>query len=220
MTSYKVDRPSLLFDLWGTLAYHNTSIGYFDTLLKLLGTEDEESFWAYYRNTWLIDSSAPLDQFISRMCAHFHAPEGAADQIYGLTIHDVECAELYPDVMEALKDLNNKYKFGLVSNTGKLTREILRNLGVYDFFDHITLSCEIGILKPDTRIFYSVLSGLNVRPTDACMIGNNPMEDLYAAKRIGMKTVLVGRDNEHETHGFVDITVNDLRDIREALSSL
>ena len=41
-----------------------------------------------------------------------------------------------------------------------------KGLTVDDFFDHIFLSCELGVEKPDPQIFESVVEGMGVPAHD------------------------------------------------------
>ena len=75
--------------------------------------------------------------------------------------------QLYPGVFETLQWLKEQgYRMGSVTNRalgGEPFREELRHHGVLDFFEALSISCEVGYLKPHPRIFEHALEALGVR---------------------------------------------------------
>jgi len=63
------------------------------------------------------------------------------------------------------------------------------------FFHKYVLSYEEGCMKPDPRIYHRAarLSGL---PEEACVFIDDRLENIKAAEKIGMKTILFGSDTE------------------------
>ena len=52
--------------------------------------------------------------------------------------------------------------------------------------------------KPDTRIMKEYLDSVNIKPQNAVMVGDRPLTDILAGKRLGCKTILVGSINPTE----------------------
>jgi FMN phosphatase YigB (HAD superfamily) len=50
---------------------------------------------------------------------------------------------------------------------------------------------EVGIAKPDLRIFQTALSQANCNSENAVMIGDRLDNEIYPAKKLGMKTIWV-----------------------------
>lgn len=97
---------------------------------------------------------------------------------------------LFPKVFETLSILNSKYLMGLVSN-GKTKGQSakLEASGISGFFSSICISEEIGVKKPDPRIFMKCLDDLSVQPKEAVFVGDNPSADIEAAKALGMRAI-------------------------------
>ncbi len=103
---------------------------------------------------------------------------------------------LSDEAIETLKGINDRsLRIGLICNigrsSGKILRDLLRNLQILDFFTATIFSDEIGIRKPDKRIFEAAASRLNVEISTIVHIGDHPEADAWGAKQAGMKAVLL-----------------------------
>jgi putative hydrolase of the HAD superfamily len=68
-----------------------------------------------------------------------------------------------------------------------------RMVPVDDLFDTVVDSCQVGVRKPDPRIFQLALDALDVSPAQAVMVDDAP-GNIAGARALGMHTVLVGPD--------------------------
>jgi HAD superfamily hydrolase (TIGR01549 family) len=102
--------------------------------------------------------------------------------------------ELYPGVIESLRWLKERgYRIGSVTNRGlgnEPFREELRYYSLLDFFEVLSISCEVGYLKPHPRIFQHALDALGIGPEEAMMVGDSLRADVGGAKALGMTAVL------------------------------
>ncbi len=101
--------------------------------------------------------------------------------------------QLYPGVAETLRWLKDReYRIGSVTNRGlggEPFREELRHHGVLDIFEVLSISCEVGYLKPHPRIFEHALEALGVDPADTVMVGDSLRADVAGARALGMAAV-------------------------------
>jgi HAD superfamily hydrolase (TIGR01549 family) len=89
----------------------------------------------------------------------------------------------YPCVEDVLKKLAKKYKIALISNTMSDQPKLLLNEAGYDqYFDLIITSEELGIRKPNPKIFKIVLDELGVKPDEAVHVGDSVEADMYGAR--------------------------------------
>ncbi|MBU4245904.1 MAG: HAD family hydrolase [Nanoarchaeota archaeon] len=72
-------------------------------------------------------------------------------------------------------------------------------MNIDKFFSGIVVSDEIGIEKPDPKIFDRLLGMLEAEPKDCAYIGDNPLRDVECAKKKGMFTILYKRPMEEST---------------------
>jgi epoxide hydrolase-like predicted phosphatase len=79
------------------------------------------------------------------------------------------------DVLDTVKWLRGKgFKTGFLSNTEKAAQEYFEEKGYSDYFDAVVFSCSEGIVKPDPKIYWQVLQKLDIRPSEAVFIDDNP----------------------------------------------
>jgi putative hydrolase of the HAD superfamily len=79
---------------------------------------------------------------------------------------------------------------GLLSNLpGPLARALRATPGFLDHFDRVTLSCEVGVIKPDPKAYQHAIQGLGVTPADALFIDDRP-ENIEGARNVGLRAEL------------------------------
>jgi putative hydrolase of the HAD superfamily len=128
---------------------------------------------------------------------------------------------LYPETLEVLQKLKRSYKLGIITNgDSDLQREKIHGANLETYVDYILASGDIGIGKPDPRIFEHALSKFSARPQDAAMVGNNVNKDVLPAEQLGMRAIWIKRDDGGAIQGTSDPKhiIHDLRDIFTLLS--
>jgi putative hydrolase of the HAD superfamily len=113
--------------------------------------------------------------------------------------HAATVFRLYEGAHQVLGTLQTKYKLALVSNCAIGTSDVVEGLGLEEYFDCILLSYQVGVRKPDRRIYLAALSGLGLEPQN-CIFVADEISDLEGARALGLKTLLVrqGRYTYHE----------------------
>ncbi|NLZ29492.1 MAG: HAD family hydrolase, partial [Methanomicrobiales archaeon] len=83
-------------------------------------------------------------------------------------------------------------KLGVVSNGQRVFSECeLRALGLYDPFEFVIFSSDLGYKKPDPRIYAVALERMELHPPDVLFIGDTSRDDILAPRRIGMQALHV-----------------------------
>ncbi len=137
--------------------------------------------------------------------------------LFGKTLKD-KLSVLYPDVLPTLMYLHNKgYKLGIISNTSKKRKDIIKALndsGLIHFFNaSIVFSSDPGMCKKGCdKIFEYVLKNDGISPKNAVMVGNNYVKDVIGGKQMNMGTVFVDR-NRLNMKGVEDIKINNISDL-------
>lgn len=80
-------------------------------------------------------------------------------------------------------------KTGLLSNFSGDLRGMLRAQGILERFDHIAVSAEIGVMKPDPAAYEAVL-GMLALPASACVFIDDMPENVAAAQALGMHGIV------------------------------
>lgn len=93
------------------------------------------------------------------------------------------------DLVQFIRDLRPRYKTALLSNAWPGLREMLRNTWhIADAFDEIVISAEVGIAKPDARIFQRAIERLCVKPEEAIFVDDFP-ENIRGARAVGLQAI-------------------------------
>ena len=103
-------------------------------------------------------------------------------------------AELIPGAAELLRELKRRgVPLALVADGRPGTyRNVLRQHDVYRLFDAFAISEEVGVEKPDARMFEHALLQLGITPPEygrVLMVGNNLARDVCGANRLGLISV-------------------------------
>lgn len=105
--------------------------------------------------------------------------------------------EPVPGVTEVLQTLHGRYKLAVISNAmSQLPRLALKKAGLTKFFQLIIISRDLGIRKPDPKIFQHVLEKLGVKPEETIHVGDSMEQDVVGAKTAGIKTVWIKNKEE------------------------
>ena len=105
-----------------------------------------------------------------------------------------ENAIAFPDSRPLLERLSKKpRKLGIISNVSShdVAMEILRKVGLLDYFQTVVTSAFVGIRKPDPGVFLYALTQFGLKPDEAVIVGDSEKHDVWGGKITGMKTVLV-----------------------------
>lgn len=91
------------------------------------------------------------------------------------------------DTIRSLKELD--IKICLISNADCMDCKYWNQSPLSKLFDYAVFSCNVGMLKPDSRIYKHALNSIGVNPEDSLFVGDGGSDELFGAKRVGMKTV-------------------------------
>lgn len=125
---------------------------------------------------------------------------------------------LYPNTIETLELLSEKYKIGVIANQQLGTQERLHKMGIDRYISLVISSAEENVSKPDLKIFKLALDRTDCSPDNAVMVGDRLDNDIVPAKAVGMKTIWIKQglgglatpQNESET---ADLTVKNISEI-------
>jgi FMN hydrolase / 5-amino-6-(5-phospho-D-ribitylamino)uracil phosphatase len=128
---------------------------------------------------------------------------GGPEQLAGECATEIEAGwgvsenfELYEDVHPVLDELRAaRLKIAVVSNGIRDLTEFVAHhrLGV----DAIVDSRSHGRVKPHPTIFQAALLALDVATTAAVMVGDSVEEDIEGAQALGMRAILIDREERH-----------------------
>lgn len=128
---------------------------------------------------------------IRRLSGHPHTTDEAIIRAWESFLPGVPTKRL-----DMLLKIKQHYSVSVLSNTNFIHWRMAcddffryKGLSVDDFFDHIFLSCELGMEKPDKRVFHAVTEQLNV-PAEEILFFDDAEANCEAARQCGMKALL------------------------------
>jgi epoxide hydrolase-like predicted phosphatase len=97
------------------------------------------------------------------------------------------------------------YKTGILSNFADDARYVWSRVYPFiQYFDGIVISYEVGLMKPDPRIYHLALESLDVEPNEALFI-DDFSENIQGAKAVGLQA-LHFTDPEVAQQRLIEIT--------------
>jgi putative hydrolase of the HAD superfamily len=169
-----------------------------------------------------------FDKLLLRLPPQTYEGVNPAILIAGAVIayHETKARQLkpLPDVPEVLQKLNKTDLILGVITMGpqvKQAEKILR-LGLMEYLDPsaIFISDQIGIGKPNVKLYMKACRQLGIWPLEAMYVGDNPPNDVDPPNQLGMSTVLVRRDGKYATVQGVtepDYTIKTLYELLDIL---
>jgi epoxide hydrolase-like predicted phosphatase len=105
-----------------------------------------------------------------------------SDEFFGGDIMD-------HNLVEYSRSLRGKVHTGLISNAWSGLREFLTREKMIDIFDTVIISAEVGVAKPEAKIFNIALEQARVRADEAIFVDDMKV-NIEACEKVGMKGIL------------------------------
>jgi len=111
---------------------------------------------------------------------------------------DYADVRIYLDAKETLKQLKSMgLKIGIVTNGLQSDiDEVLRKVGLTNFFDVAVGIDALGKTKPNKQIFLYALKKLGVTPQEALFVGDHIENDYDGARKAGLRALLIDREGK------------------------
>jgi putative hydrolase of the HAD superfamily len=149
----------------------------------------------HLENAWARFERAEVD--IEAFDALFAAESLALGaEVRGKDVLPLLAGDLRPEMVEALKRINAKFKTGCITNNlpanaiGSVAGRTLYIAEVMALFDYVIESARIGLRKPDPRIYEMMVEALKVDPKN-CIYLDDLGINLKPARAMGMTTIKV-----------------------------
>ncbi|MEU2289176.1 HAD family hydrolase [Streptomyces sp. NPDC013178] len=148
---------------------------------------------------WLIAAdrlrTGPRDQFFRDVREHFALTQAAEELWAAFRVRMPDLVRCDPQVLEGLSQLRaSGWWVGIVSN-GMADNQFMKieRTGLGERVDACCVSGDVGIRKPDVRIFQLAAERCGRDLSDGgWMIGDNPDHDIAGGRAAGLRTMWVG----------------------------
>lgn len=215
-------KKAVIFDLWNTLVFKKGR-----NLTTAIAEYYSLNFDTVYE--WIRLSSLAKDKtdkyYYIKMICHANAKSfREQDKVFIDNIVDnyyKEC-DWIEGAQEILSSLRKEgYNIGILSNSSDISYNIIEHFNLNKYVDEIVLSCEVGYLKPDPRIFQKILEKLKLKEHQVVMVGDKITTDVLGAKIMGIDIIYFNKsekvNNLNPNLSFVAI-VNKLTEIVNILN--
>ncbi|PNG34261.1 HAD family hydrolase [Pseudomonas protegens] len=108
-----------------------------------------------------------------------------ADQSFEVFLHARHQLDIFPEVLPTLEALANHFALGVVTNGNA----DVRRLGLADYFKFALCAEDIGVAKPDARLFHEALQRGGATADTAVHIGDHPGDDIAGAQQAGLRAI-------------------------------
>ena len=161
-------------------------------LLNIAGVAEEPFEKAYWAHRLDYDADILNGQTYWQTVARDTGVHFTAEQISRLLEQDaLMWMNLNPAMLAWIPRIKQAgFRLGILSNMGDGVLDYLRpRFAWLAQFDHLTWSCELGVVKPDPAIYLHTVKKLNVSPDRALFI-DNLQKNIAGAEAIGLHAAL------------------------------
>ena len=196
---------AVIFDLYGTLVDElwyprHQEVKYQRMLFELAATlgvriEDFKRVWSDTSHRQNVGELRPASATLTYVCDVLNVVV-SKEQLERAAAVRLEYMRLSlkprDGVLETLSRLRDaSLKTGLISNCISDTSDLWTSTPFAPMFDTVLFSCDVGVKKPDPRIYQLACERLGVEPSDCLFIGDGGSGELTGATNAGMDAVLI-----------------------------
>ena len=181
---------AVIFDLWQTLVPWDMeeSTRFNTELARTIGVEPER-----YLEAWLSAHHLP-SRNTGPASDHFRALFGElgvhADVEQVLEMRRERARRVLvprPDALPTLDELRSRgHLLGMISVCTQDVPQVWDDTPLGGKFDATVFSCDVGVSKPDPRIYQIACERLGVEPSECLFVGDGANDELPGAERAGM----------------------------------
>lgn len=126
---------------------------------------------------------------------------------------------VFPGTHSTLDELKkDEYNLHIITNGFKEVQFIkLEKSGLLDYFDVIVCSEDVGVNKPDPKVFQHAMEKAGTHSRDSIMIGDDYQVDIIGACNIGMQAILFDPHNMYK-EGTHEWHINTLQEVPEKIT--
>ncbi len=176
----------------------------FEEMASALGM-DAETFRRGWRGTIIERQTGgfrTIEENVLAICERAGVrpePEGLARALEARYRLYAEGFRPRPDAVETLTWLRDRgYRRALVSMCAPDAPGFWRASPLADLVEVLVFSCEVGLRKPDPRIYLAACEGLGVEPGACLYVGDGGYRELTGAEAVGMRPVRIVDPSERE----------------------
>ena len=186
----------IVFDLWNTLAYkkNNSNHKSLQKMLDKTGSDiPMDKFVKIFENSTQTKKWKNEKYAYENLCKNMKL-ECNNKNINSLMIarRKVETKfSIYKNTIPMLKKLRKAgYSIGIISNsTPFVIKRLSKKTKILDYINFPLFSFDIGVVKPNLKLYKAMLKRAGAKPSETIMIGDNPDDDVFPARKLGINSI-------------------------------
>ena len=179
---------AVIFDLWQTLVPWDAvaATRFYDEMAVTVGVDEER-----FREAWVAQRK---DREVRPIADHLRdlfgglGAEPDLDEVLAMRREWTKRSlQPRPDALETLAELRGRgHNLGLISVCSQDVPHVWDETALGGEFDATVFSCDVGVSKPDPRIYEIACERLSVEPADCLFVGDGANDELPGAERAGI----------------------------------
>jgi putative hydrolase of the HAD superfamily len=115
---------------------------------------------------------------------------------------------------DAYREIIKKYPVGILTNGFAETQKMkFEKFDLHNSADHLVISEEVGVLKPDPKVFEHATELANTAPKDILYVGDSFTSDIKGGSQFGWNTAWYTKNGDAQKHQKVDFVFNNFTDL-------
>ncbi|MEO8672478.1 MAG: pyrimidine 5'-nucleotidase [Tahibacter sp.] len=204
--------PWILFDADDTLFHFDAYAGLQRMFSRYTVDFDDQAYAQYQvlnKPLWVEyqDGRITAQQLQERRFAPWSERVGVPAQRLNREFFDAmaDICTFLPGAGELISRLAPLVKLGLITNGFTQLQTVrLQRMGVFDVFDPVVISEQVGVAKPDVAIFEHALARMGSPPRDqVLMVGDNLLTDIQGGLNAGIHTCWMNLRGDESVDGVL-----------------
>lgn len=206
----------IIFDFWGTLVENGVFPSPIKKVMYTLRLNIPFSeYVVVFEETFMLGKFNDLYEAFTKVCKTFGVDPHpkVLDILVGMWNKNKMLAKPYDETISVLEELKKDYKIALISNTDCFSlRDVMQKYDLEKHFDSVVLSCEVGMLKSNPKMFRKILDELGLKEDEVVMVGDSMESDIKGAENAGIRPILIDRRNVREFRDKIG-SLSELKDL-------
>jgi putative hydrolase of the HAD superfamily len=194
---------AVIFDLWQTLVpWDQEESKVFGGKVAAFAGVEPDRFWEAWLGGHHLPNrnTGPMSEHLSALFSELGA-EPDIGEILAMRLERVKQVLLpRPDALPTLDELRRRgHLLGMISVCTEDVPQVWDETPLGGKFDATVFSCDVGISKPDPRIYEIACERLEVEPAECLFVGDGANDELPGAERAGMAALQLRAPGEELT---------------------
>ncbi len=194
---------AVIFDLWQTLVPWDVAESklFHGELAALVGVEPER-FWEAWLSAHHLPSrdNGSMSEHLRALFAELGV-EPDLDEVLAMRRDRARRVLVpRPGALPTLEELRRRgHLLGMISVCTEDVPQVWNQTPLGGKFDATVFSCDVGMSKPDPRIYEIACERLGVEPAECLFVGDGANDELPGAERVGMTALQLRAPGEELT---------------------